>query len=225
MESLKLLMSLLATSSLIGVFGATLLERLVPVLPSYLLLLGIGVAIARFDGSLTTAVSASLLGSVLGCWIYYYAASSIVSARTRQWGRGLARWSGVSQRRMRRLLIAFRRNAPVLALVSQLVPGLRLVAPGVAGALGTPASTYFPSAAVGVAIWNLFFIGAGFIAAQRNPQADAASIALAVVGIFLGIEAIIGALWWARRRYRRTDPHARPVPAAVIERYDAEAIK
>jgi membrane protein DedA with SNARE-associated domain len=144
MESLKLLMSLLATSSLIGVFGATLLERLVPVLPSYLLLLGIGVAIARFDGSLTTAVSASLLGSVLGCWIYYYAASSIVSARARQWGRGLARWSGVSQQRMRRLLIAFRRNAPALALVSQLVPGLRLVTPGVAGALGTPASTYFP---------------------------------------------------------------------------------
>lgn len=43
MESLNLLMSL-ATSSLVGVFGATLLERLVPVSPSYLLLL---VAIAR----------------------------------------------------------------------------------------------------------------------------------------------------------------------------------
>lgn len=223
MESLQVLMSLLATSSLVGVFGATLLERLVPVLPSYLLLLGIGVAIARFDGSLITAASASLLGSVLGCWIYYYAASSIVSARARRWGRVLARWSGVSQRRMRRLVIAFRRNAPALALISQLVPGLRLVAPGVAGALGTHASTYFPPAAVGVAIWNLFFIGAGFIAAQRSPQADAASIALAVVGVFLGIEAIVGALWWGIHRYHQARRPARLALVAI--RYVAKVIE
>ena len=116
---------------------------------------------------------------------------------------------------MRRLLVAFRRNAPALAVVSQLVPGLRLVAPGVAGALGTPASTYFPFAAVGVAIWNLFFIGAGFIAAQRNPQADAASIALVVVGLFLGVEVIVGALWWGSRRYRRGRRSAKPAPAAI----------
>jgi membrane protein DedA with SNARE-associated domain len=203
MESLLSLMSMLAAGSVLGVLGATLLERLVPILPSYLILLSIGIAAARSDESLIAMVSASLLGSASGCGIYYFAASSIGLARTRRWGNRLARLSGVSQRRMRRLLIAFRRNAPRLSLISQVIPGLRLVAPGMAGAVGIPAATYFPFAAIGIAIWNLFFIGAGYLAAWRSPQADAASIALVVIGLFLGIEAAVGALWWAWRRYRR----------------------
>ena len=215
MESLTSLMSMLAASSLLGVLGATLLERLVPILPSYFLLLSIGIAAARFDGSLVAMVSASLLGSVVGCGIYYGAASKIGPARTRRWGNRLARVSGVSQRRMRRLLVGFRRNAPLLSLVSQLVPGLRFVAPGMAGAVGIPALTYFPFASIGIAIWSLFFIVAGYFAAQRNPQADAASVALVVLGIFLGIEATVGALWWAWRRYRRAYGPVRFPPAAI----------
>jgi len=215
MGSLTSLMSMLAASSLLNVLGATLLERLVPILPSYLLLLSVGVAAARFDGSLIAMVSASLMGSVWGCGIYYYAASSIGPARTRRWGSRLARLSGVSQRRTRRLLVAFRRDAPLLSLVSQLVPGLRFVAPGMAGAVGIPALTYFPFASIGIAIWNLFFIAAGYFAAQRNPRADATSIALVVIGIFLGIEVTVGALWWAWRRYRRAYGPV-SVPPAVI---------
>ena len=199
MELLTSLMSLLAASSVVGVMGATLLERLVPIFPSYLLLLGIGIGAARFDGSLTAMVCASLAGSVSGSAIYYFVASMVDRSRTRRWGNLLARVSGVSQRRMRRLLVAFRRNAPTLSLVSQLIPGVRLVAPTMAGAAGIPALTYFPFASIGIAIWNLFFVAAGYLAAQQNEHADAASIALVVVGVFLGVEAIIGALWWAWR--------------------------
>jgi membrane protein DedA with SNARE-associated domain len=214
-ESLTSLMSMLAASSLLGVLGATLLERLVPILPSYLLLLSIGIATARADGSLIAMVSASALGSVSGCGIHYCAASSIGLARTRRWGSRLARLCGVSQRRMRRLSVALQRNAPPLSLVSQLVPGLRLVAPGMAGAVGVPALTYFSFASIGIAIWNLFFIGAGYFAAQRNPQADTTSIALVVIGIFLGIEATVGTMWWAWGRYRRAHGPISFRPAAV----------
>ena len=223
MESLTSLMSMFAASSILGVLGATLLERLVPMLPSYLLLLSIGIAAVRFDGSLIAMVSASVLGSVSGCGIYYCAASSIGPARTRRWGRRVARLSGISPRRLRRLLVAFRRNAPLLSLVSQLVPGVRLVAPGMAGALGIPAVTYFPFASIGIAIWNLFFVAAGYFAARRNPQADPASIALVVIGIFLGIEATVGALWWAWRRYRRAYGPV-SVPPAAINNSGARAI-
>jgi len=215
MEFLTSLMAMLVASSILGVIAATLLERLVPILPSYLLLLSIGVAAARFDGSLFALVSASVVGSVLGCAIYYWGASSIGPARTRRWGNRLALLSGVSQRRIRRLLVALFHNAPSLSLVSQLVPGLRLVAPGMAGTLGIRAQTYFPFASIGIAIWNLFFIGAGYFAALRNPQANAASIALVVIGIFLVIEATIGALWWAWRRYRRTPGPLNFPPAAI----------
>lgn len=203
MELPNLLMSLLAAGSLLGVLTATLLERLVPILPSYLLLLGIGITGARSDDSALALAVASLLGSTAGCAIYYYAASRIGPACTRRWGSRLARLSGVSPRRMRQLVMGFRRNVSILSLVSQLIPGLRLVAPGLAGAVGIPALTYFAFASIGIAIWNLFFIAAGYGAAQRSPQADAASIAVIVIGLFLAIEAAVGVFWWAWRRHRR----------------------
>jgi membrane protein DedA with SNARE-associated domain len=99
---------------------------------------------------------------------------------------------------------------------------VRLVAPGLAGAIGMPAVTYFTFAAIGVAIWNLFFIAAGYVAARRNPHAEAASIAVVVMGIVLGIEAAVGALWWAWCRYRRSVGTAR-LPAAALGHADANA--
>jgi membrane protein DedA with SNARE-associated domain len=204
MEFLTSLMSMLAAGSVLAVFGATLIERLVPVLPSYLLLLGIGVTAAQFDGSVPALTLASVLGGVLGCGIYYFTAATLGPVRSRRWGGRLARLSGVSCRRMRQLAIALRRNAQSFSLVSQLVPGLRLVAPGIAGAVAVPVLTYFPFAAIGVSIWNLAFIAAGYIAASRYPQADAGSIALVVIGIFIALELGVGALWLARRRHQRS---------------------
>lgn len=222
MESLISLMPLFAASSLAGVLGATLLERLVPILPSYVLLLGIGIAVRRADGLLVATIVASLFGSISGCAIYYYAASHIGVSRARRWGNRLARLSFVSQRRLRRLQVALRRNAPLLSLVSQLIPSLRIVAPGMAGAVAIPPLIYFRFAAIGIVIWNLFFISAGYFAAQRNPQADAGSITLVVIGIFLGIELSAGALWWASHRHRRA---RRPAcfPSAAISGSQAKA--
>lgn len=216
MEFLTSLMSMLAAGSLLGVLGSTFLERLIPILPSYLLLLSIGVAAARFDGSLATMTSVSILGSVLGSSIYFYAAAGLGAGRAKRWGNRLGRLSGVSKPRMRHLLLAFRRNASKLSLVSQVVPGLRLVAPGMAGAMRIPPLTYFSFSAIGIAIWNLFFIGAGYYAALRNPQADAASIAVVVVSLFLTAEFVIAILWWARRRYRRMHaPKRSPSPSLL----------
>lgn len=209
MEFLTSLMSMLAAGSLLGVLGSTFFERLIPILPSYLLLLSIGVAAARFDGSLAAMTSVSILGSVLGSSVYYYAASSLGADRAKRWGSRLGRLSGVSKPRMRHLLVAFRRNASGLSLISQVIPGLRLVAPGMAGAIRIPPKTYFPFAAIGIAIWNLFFVGAGYYAALRNPQAEPASIALLVVSVFLAAELAVAGVWWAQRRYRRS--HISPV--------------
>ena len=53
MEPLSSLMSMLAAGGVLGVFGAALLERLAPVLPSYLLLIGLGIAAASPAASRT----------------------------------------------------------------------------------------------------------------------------------------------------------------------------
>jgi len=214
MAFLESLMFLLAAGSLLGVLGATLIERIIPILPSYLLLLSIGITTARNEESLVLVAAASLLGSIAGCWVYFSAASLIGSARTNRWGQGLARLSGISQRRMRRMSVGFRRGAPWLSFLSQLVPGLRLVAPGIAGAVGIRPTIFFPFALLGISVWNLFFIGAGYLATMRNPEIESGAIALVVLIVFLGVEAAIAALWCLWQRWTKRQGY--PVPRAVM---------
>lgn len=211
MEFLASLMTTLAAGSLLGVFCATFLERLIPVLPSHVLMLGIGIAAQRLGASLPATVLVSLLGSLLGSGLYFIAGRRLGTGGRAAWARRCAQWPGLSSRRLRRGLVSFRRNAASMSLVSQLAPGLRLVAPAMAGAIGIPALTFFPFAALGMAIWNLFFVTTGHASAQQNPDVDAARIALVVIGVFLGLQAAAGAAWWAWRRRRRS----RMVPARL----------
>ena len=90
-------------------------------------------------------------------------------------------------------------------MVSQLAPGLRLVAPAMAGAIGIPALVYFPFAVSGMAIWNLSFVATGHFAAQHSPQVQTASIAAIVIGAFVAIQLLGVCAWWAWRRLRRME--------------------
>lgn len=213
MEFFASLMTTLAAGSLVGVFCATFLERLVPVLPSHVLMLGIGIAAQRLDVSLPATVLVSLLGSLLGSSLYFIAGRRLGQGGRAAWVRRCAQWPGLSLRRLRRGVVAFRRNAAWMAVVSQLAPGLRLVSPAMAGAVGIPARVYFPYAAFGMAIWNLFFVATGHACALKNPDVDATAIALVVIGVFLGLQVAAGVAWWAWRR--RARPQAMPAHLAV----------
>lgn len=205
MEFLASLMATLAAGSLLGVFIATFLERLVPVLPSHLLMLGIGIAAQRLEVSLAATVLVTLLGSALGGGIYFFAGRRLGTGCGAGWRRRFSRLPGLSPRRLRRGLVCFRRNAAWMSVVSQLAPGLRLVAPAMAGAIGIPALVYFPFAVSGMAIWNLSFVATGHFAAQHSPQVQTASIAAIVIGAFVAIQSLGVCAWWAWRRLRRME--------------------
>src|SRR5215831_9226017 len=80
MDPLRNLIPWIAASGILGLLGVAFIERLVPILPSTALLVGLGVAIAEGHWSLHMALWSSTAGSLLGCLSLY--------------GLGLAGWRG-----------------------------------------------------------------------------------------------------------------------------------
>src|SRR5262245_57675223 len=67
MDPLGNLIPWTAASGILGLLGVALIERLVPILPSTALLVGLGVAVAEGHWSLHMALWSSTAGSLLGC--------------------------------------------------------------------------------------------------------------------------------------------------------------
>lgn len=67
MDPLGTVIPWIAACGALSLAGATFFERLVPILPSYILLVTIGIAAADGHWSLQMAFALSVLGGVLGC--------------------------------------------------------------------------------------------------------------------------------------------------------------
>ena len=71
MDPLGDLMPWIAACSVAGLFGLMLVERLLPILPSYGLLVAVGVAVGEGYWSLPLALAMTVIGGVAGCALFY----------------------------------------------------------------------------------------------------------------------------------------------------------
>jgi membrane protein DedA with SNARE-associated domain len=130
MDHLGTLIPWIAATGILGLLGVTLLERLVPILPSTALLVGLGVAAAEGHWSLHLALWSSTAGSLLGCLSFYGLGLALGEARSLVVLKRIARFLGISQTQLGRLIVSFRRHELALAFGLQLIPSVRLIAPG-----------------------------------------------------------------------------------------------
>jgi membrane protein DedA with SNARE-associated domain len=116
MDPLGTLIPWIAATGILGLLGVTLLERLVPILPSTALLVGLGVAVAEGHWSLHMALWSSTAGSLLGCLSFYGVGLALGEARSLAVLKRTARFLGVSQAQLGRLIFLFvatRRHWPL----------------------------------------------------------------------------------------------------------------
>jgi membrane protein DedA with SNARE-associated domain len=205
MDPLGSLMAWLAARGLAGLLGVTLVERLILILPSYALLVTIGIGSAQGHWSLPMAVAVSTLGGLLGCLAFYAAGAALGERRALAVARRSAWLFGVSQSKVEHLMTGFRRRERAFAFGSQLIPGVRLLAPGLAGLLRLRVAPFIGCAALGIALWNLVFIGVGHVAARVTVGISASSLAVRTLVILLVVEGLIAAGW----RYAIARRHAR----------------
>lgn len=184
----------------LGLVGVSLFERLVPVLPSHAVLVVLGYGCAQGLWGLPAAWLLCSASSLLGCWLLY--------GLGRQFGKGglpmatvlrVAACFGIAQLRAQAWIEQLRSGRGSFALLSQLMPVLRELAPGFAGWMGVRPRAYFWRVALGILIWNGLFMGAGWLAAQSATALPAGSLAaIVLVGLLAG-ELLLLAIWRRRR--------------------------
>lgn len=161
-----LALSLASANSIVCLAGLSLIERLIPVLPSHVLLAMIGIAGAQGAWTLPEAIVVTVLGSFAGCLFHYALGNLWPEDSVLTLLRRLAPLGRLQPARIDALIENIRARPTRLALWSQLVPFVRLVAPALAGLLETSFTRFASGAAAGIALWNTLFITAGYLAAQ-----------------------------------------------------------
>lgn len=216
-DPLSALIAWAGACGVVGLLAITLLERLVPVLPSYGLLVAIGIAAAGGAWSVPAALVASTVGGFGGCFAFYILAATLGEARSMVVVRWTARVFGVSPSRVDRLTGYFRTHQAVLAFGSQLVPTVRLVAPAIAGLLRAEAKKFAVASVCGIALWNGVFIAVGYAAAFVAATTNVSALALWILVIVVAMEGFAVAVW--RRSRRRTIPPL-AAPASMPKKED-----
>ncbi|CAN5779015.1 DedA family protein/thiosulfate sulfurtransferase GlpE [soil metagenome] len=196
------LMTLMVANALGLIFGVSLAARLGLPVPAAPVLVVAGALVAMGQVSVSGALLVAVLGNLIGDGAWFYAG--------RRYGhrfmRLLCRISLSPDSCVRRSESLITRWGGMSLLAAKFVPGVSVVAPPMAGALGM-SSVRFVVFEVGAAlVWAGVFLGLGYafrdsVQSVLNGLADAGSVAtVVVVG---GVLAMLGVRYWRRRRFMR----------------------
>jgi membrane protein DedA with SNARE-associated domain len=189
MDPLGSFMSCVTVYGALGLFAFGLSERFVPIMPSYGMLVAIGVASTEGAWGLPVALLATTSGSVLGCVACFYAVRGVGEARSLRILQRTGRFVGMPSDRVERRIDAYRRNRTALAFSFQLLPTVRLFAPTFAGLLPGKSLSFLVASTAGITVWNGLFIGAGYLASHSVGDANTTLVALSALGCLLAAQA------------------------------------
>lgn len=194
-----------APLGLVGLLAVGATERVVPILPSYGLLVAIGIGAADGLWPVPLAILAVTLGSTAACLSCYGLVRALGEARAHRFLRRSARLFGVSPGRLAQWVEGYREQQALIAFGSQLVPTIRLMTPAIGGLLRADLRVFLLASAAGIVAWNGLFIGIGFIAAQVTSDINVSALALKLLVALIVTEAV-AVLAWRRLRQGATSP-------------------
>ncbi len=197
------LATLFAEYGLSFVFGAVFVEQLGPPIPSGPLLIVAG-ALAN-EGR----VSAALVAGVawIACMLGKVALYAVGGRYGVQTLGTLCRWSMSPISCIDNANGKFERWGPPLLILAEFIPGVRTLAPALAGAQKLRPSAFLVYSALGSALWAGFYIGIGLV--FRNQIGRALALLeqfgkAALAGIVVAIGVYFFARWLRRRMSLKT---------------------
>ncbi len=191
--------TLLRAASLEAVFLAAMVEKFIPILPSYILYPAIGIGAADVWG-LAARCLVAMLGSLGGALAWYGLGAWIGERRVLALVQRHGRWLLLSPQLYARLMADYRRRPAGLTMVGQLIPTVRIFQALPAGVLRLPLPAFLAATALGSLGWIVLLAGAGHVLHRQGWAAGEAG--LTVLGAMVAVE--LGALVVARgvRKWR-----------------------
>lgn len=209
------LVALLATQGAVVVFVATLATRLGAPVPAVPFLIVAGGLTVGGQVSFIAVVFAAVLGNILGDGAWFLAG--------RRWGyrvmRLLCRISLSADTCVKRSESILGRWGGMSLIAAKFVPGVSVVAPPMAGALGMSNLRFLSYETVAALIWTLGFLAVGriFHSAIQDVLSVLSSVGLTAAAV-LGL-ALLGFVAWRYRQRRMA------LRADDIEHIEVDALR
>ncbi|MGI2036292.1 DedA family protein [Rhizobium panacihumi] len=204
MDPLGSIIEWMAVYGAVGLLAVGIAERFIPVMPSYGVLVAIGVAAAGGTWSVPIAIAMTTFGSFMGGLAMYLFAVALGQSKATRLLYWIGRWLGLSRSRIEKTVSSFQMRAGTLVFISQLIPTIRLIAPLVAGLIGTDIRRFSGATVLGIVLWNSLFIFVGYVAVLVVPEINTSALALKVLILLIIAEAIVALFWrLLSRRSRR----------------------
>ncbi|SFB55956.1 membrane protein DedA, SNARE-associated domain [Rhizobium sp. NFR07] len=201
MDPLGYLVEWIALYGMFGLFAIGLAERFLPALPSYGILVAIGIAADGEVWSLHTAVIGTTVGSSIGALVLYLLVRAVGEKRTTALLYSVGGWVGLPRPRIDWTLSSLRERERALTILSQLIPTVRLISPVAAGLLGTNTLRFVAGVSIGIVLWNGLFIAGGYLAVLAIPGINSSALALKILILLVASELLIALAWRLQRRY------------------------
>ncbi len=182
-----------------GVAALIALQNLFPPIPSALILPLAGFLVGQGRFSFFPVLLAATTGSVSSALVFYALGRRIGEERLRKFVRRFGRYVLVGERDLNRALAWFGRYGGKAVLFGRLVPGVGTFVSVPAGLSRMPMLRFVAYTALGTALWNGAFIGAGWALGNRWQLAQRY---LHTFEYGLLAAAVAGVLWFLWRRWR-----------------------
>lgn len=152
----------LLSLGLIGVFVVTALEKFVPVVPSYVMLLALGMSAPDLPW-LTVMLVITVIGSLCGSAGWFAIGRVLGEHRIERLVARFGKYVLFPLPTYQRLAASYRRNRFRATALGQTIPVARVYIGLPAGVLKLPAISFLAAATLGILVWNLPFLLLGFL--------------------------------------------------------------
>ncbi|RJG46712.1 DedA family protein [Mesorhizobium sp. DCY119] len=179
-----------ATMLGLGLLGAGVLaftEKILPVPPSHVLLLFLGMTAAPNSETLASLLLITALGSTVGSMFWYGMGRWLGSDRAGRLVERFGKYLFLPKATYQRLAQAYRGNQFRVTLLAQLVPTVRIYLAIPAGAWRLAGLPFIVATFCGTLVWNAAFLGAGYL--MRDAGQDPVTIGFRIVAVVLVLEA------------------------------------
>jgi membrane protein DedA with SNARE-associated domain len=152
----------LLSLGLIGVFLVTTLEKFIPVVPSYVMLLALGMSAPDLP-QLTVMLAITVIGSLCGSAGWFAIGRTLGEQRIERIVARFGKYVFFPLPTYLRLAESYRRNRFRVTAFGQTIPVARVYLGLPAGVLKLPALSFLTAATLGILVWNLPFLLLGFL--------------------------------------------------------------
>jgi len=171
---------------LFGVFCLTFTEKILPIPPSHVLLLFLGMTAAPDAVTLAILLLVTTLASSAGCLVWYTVGRRIGFDRADRLVERFGKYVCLRHATYSRLGQAYRRNHVRVSLLAQFIPTVRNYLPIAAGALCLPALPFAAATIIGAMLWNAGFLVTGYM--LHGGGQDSLTVGFRIIVIVVALE-------------------------------------